>query len=283
VTGAYYVDPDAVIQRVQARKATRRDFIAYLSNWENARQLLGCAYSWFALDFAFYGMALNSSIIFQTIGNGTAFASAPQATGNFTGPQMSANLTNISVGNVIVSVAGSLPGYGASFLVIDSWGRKPLQLMGFIVLTVLFTIMGFGFDALTLKPQAQKAFIFLYCLANFFENFGPNTTTFILPGEAFSTRYRSTSHGICAASGKLGAVMAQVVFSRFAYPNGFDHSLGTVLKITALFMLTGVFSTLLIVETKQRTLEDISNERQDGFVQAVAPSSYSHWERFSIA
>jgi PHS family inorganic phosphate transporter-like MFS transporter len=62
--------------------------------------------------------------------------------------------------------------------------------------------------------SAKKAFVFLYCLANFFQNFGPNTTTFVIPGEAFPTRYRSTSHGIAAASGKLGAIVAQVGFAQ---------------------------------------------------------------------
>jgi PHS family inorganic phosphate transporter-like MFS transporter len=32
-------------------------------------------------------------------------------------------------------------------------------------------------------------------------------------------------------------------------------------------MLTGIFSTLLLPETKGRTLEEISNEDQDGFVK----------------
>lgn len=58
----------------------------------------------------------------------------------------------------------------------------------------------------------RVAFVVLYCLANFFQNFGPNTTTFIVPGEAFPTRYRATAHGISAASGKLGAVVAQLAF-----------------------------------------------------------------------
>jgi PHS family inorganic phosphate transporter-like MFS transporter len=34
-------------------------------------------------------------------------------------------------------------------------------------------------------------------------------------------------------------------------------------------MLTGVFSTLLVPETKGRTLEELSNERQYGFVKGV--------------
>jgi len=40
------------------------------------------------------------------------------------------------------------------------------------------------------------------------------------------------------------------------------------LEIFALFMLTGVFSTLLIPETKQKTLEELSNEDQEGFVRS---------------
>ena len=32
-------------------------------------------------------------------------------------------------------------------------------------------------------------------------------------------------------------------------------------------MLTGCFSTLLIKETKQQSLEDLSNEKQEGFIE----------------
>jgi len=57
-----------------------------------------------------------------------------------------------------------------------------------------------------------EAFVALYCLANFFCNFGPNVTTFIIPGEIFPTRYRSTAHGFAAACGKLGAIVSQIIF-----------------------------------------------------------------------
>jgi PHS family inorganic phosphate transporter-like MFS transporter len=43
----------------------------------------------------------------------------------------------------------------------------------------------------------------------------------------------------------------------------------TSLEIFAFFMLTGIFSTLLIPETKGKTLEELSNEKQDGFVSGV--------------
>lgn len=207
-TGSYYVDPDAVIERAQAPKASRRDFVAYFSKWENLKLLIGTAYSWFALDIAFYGLGLNSSTILTAIGFGTPSA-------NLTGgDKIYENLHNITVGNMILSVAGLIPGYWATFLLVDRWGRKPIQLMGFIMLTILFCCMGFGYNKLVASSGGRKAFVFLYCLTNFFQNFGPNTTTFIVPGEAFPTRYRSTAHGISAASGKLGAIVAQVGFGK---------------------------------------------------------------------
>ena len=59
-----------------------------------------------------------------------------------------------------------------------------------------------------LSPGAG-GFIALFVITSFFQNFGPNTTTFIIPGEMFPTRYRSTCHGIAAACGKVGAIVSQ--------------------------------------------------------------------------
>ena len=193
------------------------------------------------------------------------------------------NLKNVCVGNIVLSAAGLIPGYYASFLLIDSWGRKPIQLMGFCVLTVLFCILGFGYDKLTATHAASKGFTVLYCLANFFQNFGPNTTTFIIPGEAFPTRYRSTAHGISAASGKLGAVVAQVGFGRLKDIGGPNKFVKHILELFAFFMLTGIFSTLLLPETKGRTLEDLSNENQEGFIEGVAGSSQNQEKAFGKA
>lgn len=122
--------------------------------------------------------------------------------------------------------------------------------MGFIMLTAIFVCMGFGYEKMTKgTPAALKAFVFLFCLANFFQNFGPNTTTFVIPGEAFPTRYRSTAHGISAASGKLGAIVAQVGFSQLKDIGGKNAFVGHILEVFAFFMLSGIFSTLLLPET----------------------------------
>lgn len=284
-SGTFYVDPDASIERVSAPKASKADFLRYFSRWENGKLLLGTAYSWFALDvscsllccvardsqkgvfpqIAFYGLGLNSSIILQAIGFGTPSADLKG------GLKVYTNLKNICVGNMILSAAGLIPGYWASFLFIDSWGRKPIQLMGFSVLTVLFCCMGFGYKKLIATPKAQKAFVFLYCLANFFQNFGPNTTTFIIPGEAFPTRYRSTGHGISAASGKLGAVIAQVGFARLKDIHGTNAFVGHMYVFMRLLVPVCIADRAIILQPRDlrllhvdRNLLDTPHPRDQG-------------------
>jgi len=43
---------------------------------------------------------------------------------------------------LILSVGGLIPGYWVAFYFIDSWGRNPIQLMGFTMLPIIFICMG---------------------------------------------------------------------------------------------------------------------------------------------
>lgn len=146
---------------------------------------------------------------------------------------------------------------------IDTVGRKPIQLGGFLILTVLFCIIGFAYNKIS-----DHGLLALYVLAQFFFNFGPNSTTFIVPGECFPTRYRSTSHGFSAASGKVGAIIAQVVFGPLRTRGAVAGAKGRaavpwlphIMEIFALFMLCGFFTTFLIPETKRKTLEELAGE-----------------------
>ena len=166
---------------------------------------------------------------------------------------------NVAIGNIILVCAGAIPGYWVTVALVDTVGRKPIQLMGFTLLTIFFCIFGFGYHVIGTGGK-----IALYVLSYFFFNFGPNSTTFIVPGECFPTRYRSTSHGLSAASGKIGAIIAQVLIgplrTRGATPDDKSPWLNHVLEIFALFMLCGVFTTLLIPETKRKTLEQLAGE-----------------------
>lgn len=137
-TGTYIVDPINNNERAELPRATFADFRRHFGQWKNGKVLFGAAWSWFALDIAFYGLGLNSTTILTTIGFGGSTAS------KIAGENIYKTLHNAAVGNCILAVGGLIPGYYFSFLFIDSWGRKPIQLMGFAVLTVVFCIMGFG-------------------------------------------------------------------------------------------------------------------------------------------
>jgi PHS family inorganic phosphate transporter-like MFS transporter len=65
--------------------------------------------------------------------------------------------------------------------------------MGFFILTILFLVLGIGYEPI--KKTSIILFIVIFTLMQFFLNFGPNATTFVIPGEVFPTRYRSTAHG----------------------------------------------------------------------------------------
>ncbi|RUS22877.1 phosphate:H+ symporter [Endogone sp. FLAS-F59071] len=245
-----YSDAEA-IAKAEVPQASWSDFWTYFGQWKNGKILLGTAYSWFALDIAWYGLGLNNSFILQTI----------QFSG---GTDAYTNLYNTIVGNIIINLLGSVPGYWITVFTVERIGRKPIQIGGFVMLTILFIILGFGFSPIL--NYSPALFLVLFTLAQLFFNFGPNSTTFIVPGEVFPTRYRSTGHGISAASGKFGAVVSQVGFGVLKDIGGTNAWLNHLLQIYAFFMLTGIFSSLLIPETTGRSLEELSNEDQTNYV-----------------
>jgi PHS family inorganic phosphate transporter-like MFS transporter len=242
---------------VQPPKASFSDFTRHFNQWKHMKVLIGTAGSWFMLDVAYYGLGLNTATILQTIGYANS-------------QNVYHKLYNSAAGNLILICAGSIPGYWFSVATIDTVGRKPIQFMGFAVLTIILCIIGFAYHKV-----GEHGLLALYILAQFFQNFGPNTTTFIVPGEAFPTRYRSTAHGISAASGKIGAIIAQTALGTLINHNCAKDDqncwLPHVMEIFALFMLIGFFLTFLIPETKRKTLEQISEEVHG----EVDPSSQS--------
>ena len=231
-------------------KASWADFTHHYGQWRYGKILLGTAGSWFFLDVAFYGLSLNSPVILSAIGYSG-------------GKNMYEIFHNTAVGNLIIVCAGAIPGYWVTVATVDTVGRKPIQIMGFTILTILFCIFGFAYNKIS-----DHGLLALYVLAQFFFNFGPNATTFIVPGECFPTRYRSTSHGISAASGKVGAIIAQCVFGPLRVKGAKKGATGRaaspwlnhVMEIFALFMLCGLLTSFLIPETKRKTLEELAGE-----------------------
>ncbi|CAN9250942.1 unnamed protein product [Alternaria alternata] len=248
-------NPDAITQAAQLQttaqlevpKASFKDFFRFYGKLRNGKILFGTAMSWLLLDVAFYGLGLNSSTVLQAIG----YAS---------GTTLYEKLYNLAAGNAILVCAGAIPGYWLAVATIDTVGRKALQLAGFTILTILFIVWGFAY-----KHLSHHAMLAIYVLIQLFFNWGPNTTTFIVPGECFPTRYRSTSHGISAGSGKIGSIIAQGAIAPLrtrghVTKENANPWLNHVMQIFSAFMFAGIFTTLLIPETKRRTLEDLAQD-----------------------
>jgi PHS family inorganic phosphate transporter-like MFS transporter len=177
-----------------AKEAKRVGFVtalkeAFGSDKQLRKWLIGTSLAWFFLDLAYYG---------NTISN-QAFVSAVS--------QHASQIHDLLV-SLLVFTFAAFPGYLLSVYGMDKWGRKRIQLLG-------FAMMAASFIAIALLGDAESLivpFVALYCLNYFFTEFGPNTTTFVLPAEIFPTKVRTTSHGISATVGKLGAAVGTFSF-----------------------------------------------------------------------
>jgi PHS family inorganic phosphate transporter-like MFS transporter len=177
-----------------AQKAKNIGFVGALKeafghDRQLAKWLIGTSLAWFFLDLAYYG---------NTISN-QEFVSAVSPKGS--------EIHDLFL-SLLVFAFAAFPGYLLSIYGMDSWGRKTIQLLGFGMMAASFIGIALIGDAKSIVVP----FIALYCLNYFFTEFGPNTTTFVLPAEIFPVSVRTTSHGISATIGKVGAAVGTFSF-----------------------------------------------------------------------
>ncbi|KAI9087480.1 hypothetical protein K1719_030620 [Acacia pycnantha] len=224
-------------------------------------RLLGTTSTWFLLDIAFYSQNLFQKDIFSAIGW------IPRA------EEMSAihEVYKISRAQTLIALCSTVPGYWFSVAFIDYMGRFTIQLMGFFFMTVFMLALGIPYHHWTLKPN-RIGFVMLYSLAFFFANFGPNATTFVVPAEIFPARLRSTCHGISAAAGKAGAIVGAFGFLYAAQSpdpsetdEGYPTGIGIRYSLIMLAMINfiGMLFTILVPESKGKSLEELSGENDD--------------------
>ena len=247
----------------QGRRASLDVFLVYFREWRHLKTLIGTMSCWFLLDVAFYGVNLNQSVLLMEIGYAK-------------GANEFSVLKKTAIGNLIIAVAGYIPGYFFTIYFIEKLGRKWIQIQGFLVVALMFAIiagdyeyMGTGgkFVCLAIaqvpRPPSPTSLPDLV-LANvsspqFFFNFGPNTTTFIIPAEVFPTRVRGFGHGVSAAAGKVGAILSTLLFNYLSGPTVIGFS--NVLWIFFVCSILGALSTyFLIPETKWKDADVLDYE-----------------------
>ena len=222
-------------------------------------RLFGTSVSWFVWSITFYGNKLfQGTFIKEVVGQDvTPFQTLVY---------------------VLINSSVALLGHYAAAYTIDKMGRWTMQFFGFFMIFILFLICGVAYAPLSKLPVAFQV---LYYLSSFFGQFGPNATTWLLPSEIFPTEVRATAHGWSAAFGKLGALLAGILFTTTFFKENPQYT----------FVISGIcgfvglcVTTVFIPESSIVSLEDLDdywekykrNEGYDGPV--VHRKNRSWWE-----
>ncbi|CAL5028574.1 unnamed protein product [Urochloa decumbens] len=223
--------------------------------------LLGTTVCWFMLDIAFYSQNLFQKDIYAAV-NWLPKAETMNAL---------EEMFRISRAQTLVALCGTIPGYWFTVFFIDIVGRFAIQLGGFFFMTAFMLGLAVPYHHWT-TPGNHAGFVVMYAFTFFFANFGPNSTTFIVPAEIFPARLRSTCHGISSAAGKSGAIVGSFGFLYAAQSTdptktdaGYPPGIG---MRNSLFMLAGCnvvgfLFTFLVPESKGKSLEELSGENDE--------------------
>jgi hypothetical protein len=151
--------------------------------------------------------------------------------------------------------------------------------IGFLLDFILFVVPAFHYKFYS-HVTGIHAFQAMYFLSSFFNQFGPNSVTFLVAAEVFPTPVRATAHGVSAACGKLGALLAAILY------NYIDTQ--TKFYVVPWFGLAGMIMTFVwLPDTTGLDLKE--QERRFAYLRAgreheyhgiaVHPKHLSVWER----
>jgi len=150
------------------------------------------------------------------------------------------------------------------------------MIIGFMLDFILFVVPAFNYKYYTSGAHIH-AFQAMYFLSSFFNQFGPNSVTFLVAAEVFPTPIRATAHGFSAACGKAGALFAAVLY------NYIDTQ--TKFSLVPWFGLAGALVTwLFLPDTTGLDLNE--QERRWGYIRAGREHEYHgvavHWKHLSV-
>jgi len=205
----------------------------FLTDRKSLVLLLGTAGSWFLFDYAYYGNTLSLPAILKDV--------APNA-----------SLVAKLLWTLGIFVVFAVPGYALAVTKMDAIGHRRLQLIGFGVMATAFIFLA----AIPVLTTSVAPFLLIFGLSYFFIEFGPNTTTFVMPSEVFQVDMRTTGHGIAAGIGKLGAFIGVFLVPVLQKGIGLRGMLGVAGVSAAL----GFLLTLVLPEPSRRNLEEVSGE-----------------------
>ncbi len=189
-----------------------------------ARRTVVTLVVWMALNFSYYGLFLDLPFALGTFQNEVA---------------TDVGLTALFF---IVSAVAQFPGYLASMILVDRWGRK----WTLALFLILGGVSGFAFATATGVPLLFASLAFV----SFF-NLGAWGAVYAYTPELFPTQYRATGFGMGETIGKLISIAGPVMFGyMYGQTGGVFAPLAAIAGVMA---IGGVFLAAVGPETKGTT------------------------------
>lgn len=209
---------------------------------EMLRRTIFTSVPWFLMDIATYGVGIFTPTLLAALA-----LAGPDAT--FLSDDIAA-----TKGTAALDVCLVL-GFLAAIYLVERWGRIPLQLTGFAMMTVALCILGFA-DGLPGGGDAHLGMVIAgFVIFNFFMNAGPNATTYALPAEVFPCEVKAAGQGFAAGMAKLGAALGVFFFPIL------QDDIGTsalLFGIAGICLIGFAITYALRIEPKGRSLDDVS-------------------------
>ncbi|GAB4816605.1 hypothetical protein N2152v2_003651 [Parachlorella kessleri] len=144
-------------------------------------------------------------------------------------------------------------------------------------------LVGYYFAAFTIDRSwwGRRRMQFLYFFSSFWNQFGPNCTTWLVAGEVYPTDVRAFFHGISAAFGKAGAAIAAAIFENVStrdtyYASAAAGIVGFVITVIFLPDTTGL--DLGEIDRMNRYMVEGQYDKYYG--EAINPKYLSLYERW---
>ncbi|MCL4351924.1 MAG: MFS transporter [Firmicutes bacterium] len=174
------------------------------------------------------------------------------------GPSLIAKGIGLSSGTfqLVMEFCFVVPGGVVAMLLIDRWGRKPLQILGFIGMAASLL----AFSIYRVEAAAVPLIgLMLYGTENMLQQAGPGSVSAsgILGVELSPTKVRSVVQSLTVASGRLGAALTAFVFPAIFKSMGESFAIGFLASIAA---VAAILTLVAIPETKRQALERSAQE-----------------------
>ncbi|TAL61739.1 MAG: MFS transporter, partial [Legionella sp.] len=166
--------------------------------------------SWFFLDISYYGIGLFVPAVLRAVNISTQ-----------------ADLLNsanaLLVSTLFVNLFVVLGAFAGIF-VIARMNPLKLQRLGFLLSFLGLFIL--SLSNISSHALSMTMIFTGFILFNFFVNFGPGITTYLLPAEFYDTEIKATGHGVAASCGKLGAAIGTVFLPILQFYLGIYYTVG---------------------------------------------------------